>query len=76
MTPIQASKKPNEREVYNNIGDKSIKRRPKNKIGELLRTSTLREFFYKGDTTNRISDLYTKTNIINHTTLRYNLETM
>ena len=60
MTPKQASKKSNEREVYNSIRDK-CEYNPKFEMGELVRTSNLDETVHKGDTTNWSYALYTTT---------------
>ena len=42
MTPIRASKKSYEYEVYNNMRDKRKKRKPKVTVGDLVRSSDLR----------------------------------
>ena len=47
MTPIQASKKSNESKVYANLKDKRKKRKPKYKLGDLVRTADKRIFFQK-----------------------------
>ena len=52
MTPIQASKKVNEKIVYSNLQDKRKKFNPKYKLGQLVRTSDIRRVFSKGDSTN------------------------
>ena len=49
MTPIQASIKSNENEIYNNIPDKREKRKPKFEIGDIVRTCNLHRTFYEGD---------------------------
>ena len=58
MTPLVASIKSKENEVDNNIRDKRRKRKPKFTVGDLVRTSNLRDSSYKGDTTNWSYDLY------------------
>ena len=52
MTPIQASKKSNESEVYTNLQDKRKKRKPKYQLGDLVRTADTRNIFSKSDSTN------------------------
>ena len=50
MTPIEASKRKNEEEVLYNLSDKRIKKEPKYKLGELVRTADKRNIFSKSDT--------------------------
>ena len=52
MTPIQASKKSNEKVVYNNLKDNREVQRPKFKLGQLVRTADIKKVFSKGDSTN------------------------
>ena len=49
MTPNQASKKSNEKEVYSNLQDKRRKLNPKYKLGQLVRTADIKRVFSKGD---------------------------
>ena len=49
MTRIQASKKSNEKIVYSNLKDKREVRKPKFKIGQLVRTADIKRVFSKGD---------------------------
>ena len=51
MTPIQASKKVNEKKVFSNLRDDRIKH-PKIKLGQLVRTADIKRVFSKGDSTN------------------------
>ena len=51
MTPIQASKKLNEKIVYNNLKDNREVRKPKFKLGDLVRTADIKRVFSKGDST-------------------------
>ena len=67
MTPIQASKKSNERKVYSNLKDKRQIRKPKFKIGQLVRTADIKRVFSKGDSRNYSYNLYTITEIIHDT---------
>ena len=73
MTPIQASIKSNEREVYTNLQDKRVKRKPKYKLGDLVRTADTRNIFSKGDSTNWSYELYTITEIIDDTIPSYHI---
>ena len=47
MTPIQASKKVNEKEVYSKLHDRRIRQKPKNKLGDLVRTADIKRAFSK-----------------------------
>ena len=74
MTPIQASKKSNEKLVYSNLQDKRRKTNPKYKLGQLVRTSDIRRVFSKGDSTNYSYKLYTITEIIHDTIPSYRID--
>ena len=52
LTPIQASKKANEKEVFSNLKDKREKRQPNFSLRDLVRSSDIRSFFSKGVSTN------------------------
>ena len=52
MTPIQASKKSNEKEVFSNLQDKRQIQTAKFKLGDLVRTADIKRVFSKGDSTN------------------------
>ena len=67
MTPIQASKKVNEKEVFSNLRDDREVRKPKFKLGDLVRTSDIKKVFSKGDSTNYSYKLYTITEVIDDT---------
>ena len=69
MTPKQASKKSNEKEVYSNLQAKRRKLNPKYKLGQLVRTADIKRVFSKGDSTNYSYLLYTITEVI-HDTMR------
>ena len=73
MTPIQASKKSNEKEVYYNLQDRRIKQHPKLKLGQLVRTADIKKVFSKGDSTNWSNILYTITEVIHDRILRYTI---
>ena len=74
MTPIEASKKSNESEVYTSVQDKRKKRKPKYNIGDLVRTADKRNTFSKGDSTNWSNKLYTITEIIDDTIPSYRID--
>ena len=67
MTPIQASKKVNERKVYSNLQDKRRTLNPKFKLGQLVCTADIKRVFSKGDSTNYSYKSYTITEIIHDT---------
>ena len=52
MTPLQASKKSNVKEVYSNLKDNREIQKPKHKVGQLVRTADIKRVFSKGDSTN------------------------
>ena len=47
MTPLNASKKINEDEVYFNLSDKRKKHKPKYSVGNLVRTANKRNIFFE-----------------------------
>ena len=69
MTPIQTSKKSNEKEVYSALRDDRQKQKPKIKLGQLVRTADNKKVFSKGDTFSY--DVYTITEGIHDTIPRY-----
>ena len=71
MTPIQASKKSNEKEVYLNLIDKREFQKPKFKIRQLVRAADFKRIFSKGDSTKWIYKLYTITEVIPDTIPSY-----
>ena len=71
MTPIQASKKSNEKIIYNNLQDKRRKLNPKFKLGQLVRTADIKKVFSKGDSTNYSYKIYSITQIIHDTIPSY-----
>ena len=73
MTPNQASKKSNEKLVFSNLRDDRIKRQPKFKLGQLVRTADIKKVFSKGDSTNYSYKLYTITEVIHDTISSYRL---
>ena len=74
MTPIQASKKSNERVVYSNLKDNREVRKPKFKLGQLVRTADIKRVFSKGDSTNYSYKLYTITEVIHNTIPSYRID--
>ena len=73
MTPNQASKKSNQTLVYNNIRDDRVKRQPKYKLGQLVRTADIKKVFSKGDSTSWSYKLYTITEVIHDTIPSYRI---
>ena len=47
MTPIQACKKSNEKEVFSNLRDNRVKQKPKFKLGQVVRTADITRVFSK-----------------------------
>ena len=74
MTPIQASKKSNEKIVYRNLKDNREAHKPKFKIGQLVRTADIKKVFSKGDSTNYSYQLYTITGVIHNTIPSYRID--
>ena len=73
MTPIQASKKSNQKLVYSNLQDKRKILNPKYKLGQLVRTADIKRVFSKGDSTNWSYKLYTITEVIHDTIPSYRI---
>ena len=74
MTPIQASKKSNEKEVYSNLQDRRVKRQPNIHLSQLVRTADIKRVFSKGDSTNWSYKLYTITDVIHDTIPSYRID--
>ena len=74
MTPIQASKKINEKLVFSTLRDDRVKRQPKFKLGDLVRTADIKRVFSKGVSTNWSYNLYTITEIIHDIIPSYRLD--
>ena len=74
LTPIQASKKSNERKVYSSLQDRRVKQTPKFKLGDLVRTADIKRVFSKGDSTNWSYKLYTITEVIHDTIPSYRID--
>ena len=74
MTPIQASKKSNERKVYTNLQDSRDKQKPKYKLGQLVCTADIKRVFSKGDSTKYSYNLYTITEVVHDTIPSYRID--
>ena len=74
MTPIHASKKVNEKEVFSNLRDDRVKQQPKFKLGQLVRTADIKRVFSKSDSTNWSYKLYTITKISHDTNPSYRID--
>ena len=74
MTPFQASKKSNKKEVYWNPKVNREIQKPNYKLGQLVRTADIKRFFSRGDSTNRSYKLYTITEIIHDTIPSYRID--
>ena len=74
MKPIDASNKSNQKLVNNNLKDKREVRKPKFKLGNLVRTADIKRVFSKGDSTNWSYKLYTITEIIHDTIPSYRID--
>ena len=73
MTPVQASKKSNERKVYTSLQDRRIRQKPKFKLGDLVRTADIKRVFSKADSTNYSYEVYTLTEVIHDTIPSYRI---
>ena len=73
ITPNQASKKSNEKEVYSNLQDRRDRQQQKLKLGQLIRTADIKKVFSKGDSTNWSFKLYTITEVIHDTISLYRI---
>ena len=71
MTPLQASKKSNEKAVFDNLRDDRQKQRPKFNLCQLVRTADIKRVFSKGDSTNYSYKIYTITEVIHNTIPSY-----
>ena len=74
MTPNQASKKSNQKLVYNNLKDKREVLKPKFNLGQLVRTADIKRVFSKGDSTNWSYKLYTITEVIHGSIPSYRID--
>ena len=74
MTPVQASKKSNEKLVFSNLQDRRVRQKPKFKLGDLFRTADIKRVFSKGYSTNWSYKLYTITEVIHDTIPSYRID--
>ena len=74
MKPIDASRKSNQKLVYNNLKDDREKQKPKYKLGQLVRTADIKKVFSKGDSTNYSYNIYTITEVIHDTIPSYRID--
>ena len=74
MTPLQASKKSNEKLVFSNLQDRRVKQQPKYKLGQIVRTADIKRIFSKGDSTNWSYKLYTITEVIHDIIPSYRID--
>ena len=74
MTPNQASKKSNQKLVYNNLKDNREVLKSKFNLGQLVRTADIKRVFSKGDSTNWSYKLYTITEVIHDTIPSYRID--
>ena len=75
-TPFQASKKSNEKTVYSNLKDNREVRKPKFKLGQLVRNADIKKVFSKGDSTNYSYKIYTITEVIHDTIPSYRIDSL
>ena len=73
MTPVQASKKSNQKLVYNNLKDDREVRKPRFRLGQLVRTADIKKVFSKGDSTNYSYEIYTITEFLHDTIPSYRI---
>ena len=74
MTPNQASKKSNQKIVYNNLKDNRKVLKPKFNLGQIVRTADIKRVSSKGDSTNWSYKLYTITEVIHDTIPSYRID--
>ena len=74
MTPIQASKKSNEKIIFDDLKDYRVKQKPKFKLGQLIRVADSKKVFSKGNSTNYSYKLYTITEVIHDTIPSYRID--
>ena len=74
MTPFQASKKSNEKILYSNLKVNREVRKPKFKLGHLVRTADIKKVFSKGDSTNYSYKLYIITEVIHDSIPSYRID--
>ena len=70
-TPIQASRKANEKPVYSTLEDRRLKQKPKYELGQLVRTADIKRVFSKGDSTNYSYKSFSITEVLHDTIPSY-----
>ena len=73
MTPIQAAKKLNEKEVSSNLKDRTEVQKPEFNLKQLFCTADIKRVFSKSDSTNYSYKLYTITEVIHDTIPSYRI---
>ena len=73
LTPLQASKKVNEKTFYQNLQDRRVKQKPLFKLGQLVRAAVIKRVCSKGDSTNYKYKLHTVTEVIHDTITSYRI---
>ena len=76
MTPVQTSKKSDEKIVYSNLRDDRVKQKPKFKLGQLVRTADIKRVFSKGVGTNYSYKIHTITEVIYDTIPSYRIDSL
>ena len=74
MTPVEASKKTDEKIVHSNLKDNREIQKPKFKLGQIVCTADIKRVFSNGDSTNWSYKLYTITEVIHDTIPSYRLK--
>ena len=74
VTLTQASKKSNEKVVFDNLRGDRDKQKPKFHLSELVRTADIKRVFTKGDSTNWSYILYTIAEVIHDTIPSYRID--
>ena len=60
-------KEPHEKEVYSNLGDDTVKEKPKCKLGQLAIPSFIRSVSSSGESTNYSNEVYSITEVFHDT---------
>ena len=58
VTPVQVSKIGTDKVVFDNVQDRTVRQKPKYKLGQLARTFNIKKVFSKGDSTNWSTKIY------------------
>ena len=76
LTPFQASRKSNEKEVCSDLKDNIELRKPKFNLGQLIRTSDIRKVFGEGNSANYSYEVYTITEVTHNTIPSYRINSL